>query len=73
MRELAMKCDVIQCKGICDQEEGLEDKRLNDISLTKYPTSNASVKLLQFEVTSSTASQYPYFTDLVFRKKISLN
>jgi len=28
------------------------------------------VKLFQFEVNSSTASQYPYFIDLVFRKNI---
>ena len=70
MRELGMKCDVIQYKEFCDHEERLEDKRLNEISLTKYLMTNSSVKQLQFEATSSTVSQYPYFTDLEFRKNI---
>jgi len=30
---IGKKCEVIKCKVLCDREVGLEDKRLNKISL----------------------------------------
>jgi hypothetical protein len=54
---IGKKCQVIQCKEICESEVGLEDERLKETSLIMYPMTTSSVKLFRFEPNPSTASQ----------------